>query len=55
MQKQLKNTLLKDLFPNKMKQLSLIFILNNINNFTDPTKIYMTLVPKIFQNNYPRY
>ena len=54
--KQLKNTLLKDLSPIKLKQLSVIFILNYINNFIDPTKTYMTLlVPKIFQSNYSRY
>ena len=39
-----------------VKQLSVIFFLNHINNFTDPTKIYMTLlVPKVFQSNYSRY
>ena len=55
-QKQLKsNTLLKDLSPN-IKQLLVIFILNHINSFIDPTKIYMTLlVPKIFQSNHFRY
>ena len=39
-QKQLKNTLLKDLSPNKIK-LSVIFILNHTNNFIDPAKIYI--------------
>ena len=38
-QKQLKNMLLKDLSPIKSKQLSLIFILNHINNSFDHAKI----------------
>ena len=28
--------------PIKIKQLPVIFILNDINNFVDPAKIYMT-------------
>ena len=52
-QKQLKDILLKDLPPIKLKQLSVIFILNHINN--DPAKnIYMTLLLKSF-NNFSRY
>ena len=36
--------------PIKLKQLSVIFILNYNNNFIDPTEIYITvLVPQIFQ------
>ena len=31
----------------KLKQLSVVFILNYINNFIDPTKIYMTLLVPI--------
>ena len=38
-QKQLKSILLKDLSPIKLKQLSLIFILNHINNSFDHAKI----------------
>ena len=38
-QKQLKSILLKDLSPNKIKTLSLIFILNHINNSFDHAKI----------------
>ena len=38
-QKQLKNMLLKDLSPNKLKQLSLIFVLSHINNSFDHAKI----------------
>ena len=42
--------------PIKLKQLSVIFILNHINYFIDPTKIYMTFpIPKIFRSNYSRY
>ena len=39
-QKQLENTLLKDLppLPIRLKQLSVIFILNNINNLIDHAK-----------------
>ena len=55
-QKQLKNTLLKDLPPPPigLKQFSVIFILiNDINNLIDHAKIYMTLlVSKNIQNNY---
>ena len=32
--------LLKDLSPNKIKQLPVVFTLNYIKNFTDPAKIY---------------
>ena len=40
----------------KLKQLSVIFILNRISNFIDPAKIYITvLIPKIFQSRYYRY
>ena len=38
-QKQQKNMRLKDLSPIKLKQLSLIFILNRINNSFDHAKI----------------
>ena len=38
-QKQLKSILLKDLFPIKLKQISLICILNHINNSIDHAKI----------------
>ena len=38
-QKQLKSILLKDLSPIKLKQLSLIFILNHINNSFGHAKI----------------
>ena len=39
--------------PIRRKQLSVIFILNPINNLTDQTKICMTLiVPKNIQRNY---
>ena len=42
--------------PIKLKQFLVTFILSHINNFTDPAKIYMTLlVPKIFQSNYLNY
>ena len=42
--------------PIKLTQLSVILILNHINNFIDPTKIFMTLLKsKIFQSNYSRY
>ena len=52
-QKQLKNTLLKDLSPLRLKHLSEIFILNHFKNLIDHAKIYMTLlVPKIFQGDY---
>ena len=37
-QKQLKSILLKDLTPIKLKQLSLVFILNHINNSFDHAK-----------------
>ena len=40
-QKQLKNTLLKDLSPNKIKTLVSNVFLNHINNLIDPAKIYM--------------
>ena len=48
---------LKTIYPPvKLKQSSVIFILNHINYFIDPTKIYMTfLIPKIFRSNYSRY
>ena len=37
----------------KLKQLSIIFILNHINNLIDPAKIYMTLLATInIQSNY---
>ena len=39
MQKQLKNMLLEELSPVKLKQFSLIFILNHINNSFYDTKI----------------
>ena len=38
-QKQLKSIVLKDLSPNKIKQLSQIFMLNHINNSFDHAKI----------------
>ena len=54
--KQLKNMLLLDLSPNKFKQLSVIFILNHVNNLIDLAKIYMTLlVPKNIHGNYFSY
>ena len=43
-QKQLKNMLLKIYPPVKLKQISLIFILNHINSSFDHAKIYMTLL-----------
>ena len=40
----------------KLKQLSVIFILNNIKIFIGPAKIFMTLlVPKMFESNYFNY
>ena len=43
-QKQLKDMLLKDLSPIKLKQLSVIFILSHINNSVVMQKLYMTLL-----------
>ena len=43
-QKQLKDSLLKDLPPIKLKQLSVIPMLNHINISVDHTKIYMILL-----------
>ena len=43
-QKQLKDMLLKDLSPIKLKQLSVIFILSHINNSMVMQKLYMTLL-----------
>ena len=43
-QKQLKDMLLKDLSPIKLKQLSVIFILNHINNSLIMQKLNMTLL-----------
>ena len=40
-QKQLKDVLLKDLSPNKLKQLSVIFILSHINNSMTMQKLYI--------------
>ena len=52
----LKNTLLTDLSQIKLKQLSVVFILNHINNLIDPAKIYLTLiVPKNIQSSYFNY
>ena len=42
--------------PIKLNPLSVIFILNHINVFIDPAKIYKTLlVPEIFQSNLFSY
>ena len=42
--KKLKDMLLKDLSPSKLKQLSVIFILSHINNSMVMQKLYMTLL-----------
>ena len=42
--KQLKNMLLKDLSPIKLKLLSVIFMSNHINTLIDHEKEYMTLL-----------
>ena len=43
-QKQLKDSLLRDLSSIKLKQLSVIFILNHINNSVIMQKLYLTLI-----------
>ena len=55
-QKQLNMRYVK-IYPSiKLKQLSVIFILNNIKIFIGPAKIFMTLlVPKMFESNYFNY
>ena len=54
--KQLNNTILKEISPIILQQLSLIFILNHINNLPDHIIIYMILlVPRDNQNNYLKY
>ena len=42
--------------PTKLQQLSVIVILNHINNLIDHAKIYMNLLaPKNIQSNYFKY
>ena len=54
--KQPNNTILKEISPIILQQLSLIFILNHINNLPDHIIIYMILlVPRDNQNNYLKY
>ena len=54
-QKQLKDMLLRDLSQIKLKQLSVIFFLNHINNLLIMQKLYIWLYHFINNRNYFNY